>query len=152
MSWRFCWAPWKSCWVSLLRFQELIFLLRPFALLISLIFPICALFRKSQKTARWIFFRLSLCILDVVNNVSSKFRYDWLYGTILNSAIKMAVEGTETFALQSHDWLFILIYSICTTFFRDFPAAHLNANVSYSLRLGRGQKHGRMLFWFNILA
>ena len=38
----------------------------------------------------------------------------------------MAVEGTETFALQSHEWLFILIYSICTTFFRNFPSAHFN--------------------------
>ena len=96
-------------------------------------FNLCS-FPKISKTALWIFLRLSLCILDVVNNVSSKFRYDWLSGKNINSAIKMAAEGTEIFALQSHDWLFFLIYSICTTFFRVFPSAHFNANLSYSLR------------------
>ena len=91
-------------------------------------------FPNISKTARLIFLRLSLCILDVVSSVSSKFRYDWLYGKILNSAIKMTTEGTETFALQSQDWLFILIYSICATFFRDYSSAHFNGNLSYSVR------------------
>ena len=33
-------------------------------------------FSKTSKPARLFFLRLSLCILDVVNNVSSKFHYD----------------------------------------------------------------------------
>ena len=82
-----------------------------------------------------IFLRLSLCILDLVNNVSSKFHYDCLLGKILNSAIKMTVEGTKTVALLTKSGLKIfLIYSISTTFCRDFPSAHLNANFSFSLR------------------